>query len=461
MKDYDVAVIGAGVIGCFIAKELSKYDLKVVVLEREPSVGMGPTKGCSGIIHPFQLPFNSLKGKLCLEGNKMMDDEAKELGFKFKRVGLILIARNRISNIIIRLIKFYFSRYLRVEYLPRSKIISMEPNVTEEVCGGLFFPDAGVVNPVEMTFRARRFAELNGVEFRFEREVTGIERERDFFKITSETDGRETITSRYVINCAGLYADEIAGMIGDFSFKIEPGKGAHVIFDDRDFTYHIMAAIPLKPDRKTKGGGALVTIDGNIIWGPSLVDASDKEDRSVNVEDVKRLIEKHSKVFKEMPKKPIAVYSGVRAMAGKDFIINSPVKNFINVAGIQSPGLTAAPAIAKLVLRILRNSGLELKNKPYKSDAKKDVNIFKKVIFTGEREIPYFIEDELVCHCNLVTFQEINDTIDDGASTFDEIKHLTGCSMGCRKCMPDVIEIMHKRGLKLRKDFKNSYIVWK
>jgi glycerol-3-phosphate dehydrogenase len=438
---YDVAIIGAGVTGCFIAKELSKYRLKVVVLEKEPTQGIGPTKGCSGIIHAFQLPFNSLKGKLCLEGNIMMDKEADELGFRFKRVGLILVSTGFFSSLILKFAKLYLSRYVEVKYLKAERIREIEPNISEKVRDGLFFPTAGVVNPVEMTFMARKFAEINGVEFLFESRVTNISREEEFYRV--EIDGKNDVTARVVINCAGLYADEIANMAGQ-KIRITPGKGSHIVFDDRDFSHHLIAVLPLKPDKKTKGGGALVTIDGNLIWGPSLIETNDKEDRSVYSEEVKGLIEKHSRAFSRIPEKPVAVYAGVRAMAGKDFIINRN-ENLINVAGIQSPGLTAAPAIARMVLKMLEDIGIGLERK---SDVKKYEFRIRK-------------EGELICHCRDVFESQIRDVIREGASTLDDIKHLTNALMGCGKCLPHVMEIMEEEGLQLRKDFSGSHMVWR
>ncbi|MBO8182884.1 MAG: NAD(P)/FAD-dependent oxidoreductase [Archaeoglobus sp.] len=494
---FDVTIIGAGVTGCFIAKELSKYKLRVLVVEKEPTVAMGPTKGCSGIIHAFQLPFGSLKGKLCLEGNKLMDEEAKELGFRFKRVGLLLICKSFLSSLVARIVKPYFSRYLEVRYLGEEEIKELEPNV--EAKGGLLFPSGGVVNPVEMTFKAKLFAELNGVEFRFESKVVGIDvidvvdasdignigdvsevgevggvtdstdamdttmgtvmdttdtrdtaDENPYFEVTLESEeGEEKIISRYVINCAGLYADEIAAMVGD-KIKIIPGKGSHVVFEDKDFSYHLIAVLPLMPERKTKGGGSLVTIDGNLIWGPNLVDVENKEDRSVKKEEVDALIKKHSKPFKKLPEKAVSVYAGVRAIAGKDFIINSPIKNFINVAGIQSPGLTAAPAIARLVVRILKESlekkGLRLEKKEEKS---------LKLISSREQNV------EPICHCRNVSSDEICRIISDGAGTLDDVKHLTGATMECGRCLPAVLQIMEEKGLPLRKDTCKSFIAWR
>ena len=452
---YDIAIIGAGVTGCFIAKELSKYNLNVIVFERKFGPGLDQTKGCSGIIHPFQLPFGTLRGKLCLEGNAMMDKESEELGFSFKRVGLILLATNWFTYLLLPVIKFYLSRHVKVEKLSKEDILSMEPNVTENIKGGLLFPTAGVVNPVEMTYAAYKFAKLNGVKFLFNCEVKNIQRKINFFLIETSCGDFE---SRIVINCAGLYADEIAAMVG-CDLKIIPGKGAHIVFNEKGFANHIITAIPFKPNRRTKGGGALISIDGKSIWGPNLKDVKEKDDTSVTREDIEGILEKFSKLFKRLPRDVVAYYSGVRSIAGRDFIINQPIRNFINVAGIQSPGLTAAPAIAKMVLKMLVGSGVRLK--------KKDKIIrpsFKRFREMKEDEINKAIKEnpefgKIICLCNLVTEAEILEAMAD-APCIDTIKHVTRAGMSCQKCLADIIILMQRHTKKVVKDVGGSDVAW-
>jgi glycerol-3-phosphate dehydrogenase len=453
---YDVAIVGAGVSGSFIAKELSKYELSVVVFEAKSAAGLGQTKGCSGIIHPFQLPFKLLRSKLCLEGNRMMDEESEELGFEFRRVGLLLLATNWITFFLLPFIKFYLSRNVEVKLLSKDKILEMEPNVREDIKGGLFVPSAGVVNPVEMTVAAQRFAMANGVEFIFDCKVTGIERKLKHFVIKTTKGDFE---ARYVINCAGLYADEIARMVG-YEMEILPGKGSHIVFREKDFAKHIVVAIPLKPDKRTKGGGALVSFDGKSIWGPNLVDVSDKEDTSVKRQEIEGIKRKFGKLFKRMPKDIVAYYAGVRSMAGRDFVINQPVRNFINVAGIQSPGLTAAPAIAKMVLRMLAGSGMDLRKKktiskptPMKRFSKMNEDEIEKAI----QENPEY--GEIVCLCNLVSKAEIKQAIDD-APCLDGVRHLTWAGMDCNKCIADIIILMQRHTKRVVKDREGSDVAW-
>ncbi|WP_202319810.1 NAD(P)/FAD-dependent oxidoreductase [Archaeoglobus neptunius] len=453
---YDVAIVGAGVTGCFIAKELSKYNLRVVVFERKAAPGLGQTKGCSGIIHAFQLPFNSLKGKLCLEGNAMMDREAEELGFSFKRVGLILVATNPITKLILPLLRAYFSRYVEVRQLDRDEILQMEPNLTDGIRGGLFFPSAGVVNPVEMTYAAYRFAKANGVEFRFNCGIKGIKRRTKSFILKTEHDDLEE--AKFVINCAGLHADEISRMAG-YDMTITPGKGSHIVFNDKGFAHHLIAEIPLKPDRRTKGGGALVSIDGKPVWGPNLIDTSDKEDTAVRKEEVDGLKRKFGKLFRKMPEDVIAYYAGVRSIAGKDFVINQPIRNFINVAGIQSPGLTAAPAIAKKIVKMLVTSGIEMKKKKRLVKPKfirlKDLNLstIEEIVRTN----PDY--GDVICLCELVSKAEILNVAKE-FSSFDAVRHITRAGMSCNKCHADIIVLMQRVCNKVVKDSAGSEVIW-
>ncbi len=451
---YDVVIIGAGVTGCFIAKELAKYQLDVAVLEKNYGPGLGQTKGCSGIIHPFQLPFGSLRGKLCIEGNKMMDEEARELGFLFKRVGLLLVATNAITYLLLPILKFYFSRHVKVELLKKEEVIKMEPHL-KNVKGALFFPTAGVVNPVEMTFLAYKFAKENGVKFFFGRRVVGIKRKPNSFVVKTT---EEEFESKFVINCAGLYADEVSKMVG-YKLEITPGKGSHIVFGEVGFANHIIAKIPLKPNKRTKGGGALVSIDGKPIWGPNLIDVNDKEDTSVKPEEIEGILNKFGVLFDRLPEKIVAYYAGVRSIAGRDFIINQPVRNFINVAGIQSPGLTAAPAIAKKVVKMLAGSGLKLKRK-----AKIVRYKFLRFRELKEEEMDELIKNdprygEVVCLCNLVSRAEIENVLAE-TPCFDVVRHVTRAGMDCCKCHADIIILMQRRTNKVVKDRKGSELVW-
>lgn len=436
-KMRDILIIGAGVIGSFIAKELSKFDLKVTVLEKKLAPGLEQTKACSGVIHPFQLPFKLFRSKLCVEGNRLMDEEAKELGFKFKRVGLIAVATNVFTFLIIPFIILYLRMHgIEAKMIGKKKLLKMEPNLAKSVYGGILIPSAGVVNPVEMTAKACRFAQLNGVEFKYGCEVKGIEVRKDCFVVKTTKGDFET---KSIVNCAGIYADEISRMVG-YQMKITPGKGTHIVFGERNFTNHLVVPIPFKPHKRTKGGGALVSFDGKAIWGPNLIDVDEKDDTSVKKDELNGIIEKFAPLFKRMPEEIIAVYAGLRSIAGNDFIINQPLERFINVAGIQSPGLTAAPAIAKYVVKML-SQHFELKEK-------------KEIIRPKFEKQEDF--DEIVCLCNMVTRREIEEVVAEWPCV-SAVKHITWAGMDCEKCLAEIIKIV---GSKVPKEEIGGEIAW-
>lgn len=451
----DVIVVGAGVTGSFIAKELSKYELDVAVLERKSGPGLDQTKGCSGIIHPLQLPFGSLKSRLCLKGNVMMDKEAEELGFTFERVGLILVATNFLTFLAVPLIQLYFKlNGVMSRRLSKKKVLEMVPNLREDIWGGLFLPTAGVVNPVEMTACAVRFAKVNGVEFHYDCEVRGIERRENGFVVKTTKGDFE---AKCVINCAGLYADDIAKMVG-YDMEITPGKGTHIVFEERGFSNHLVVAIPLKPNKRTKGGGALIGFDGKPIWGPNLIDVDSKDDTSVKKGEIEGIIAKFSPLFKRKPKGVVAFYAGLRSIAGRDFVINQPVDGFINVAGIQSPGLTAAPAIAEMIIGML-SSMFQLRRK--KRVIKPE---WKRVAVMGDEELEEMIKEnqdygEIVCFCNMVSKAEILKALEEGAC-FDAVRHLTWAGMDCCKCHADILKIIEEHEGKVKKEIDGSEMVW-
>ncbi len=451
----DVLIVGAGVTGSFIAKELSKYKLDVVVVERKSGAGLDQTKGCSGIIHPLQLPFGSLKSKLCLKGNAMMDEEADELGFTFKRVGLILVATNFITFLAIPLIQLYFKvNGVKSGRLSRKKILEMVPNIRRDIWGGLFLPTAGVVNPVEMTACAMRFAKANGVEFHYDCEVTGIERKGEGFVVKTTKGDFE---AKCVINCAGLYADDIAKMVG-YDMEITPGKGTHVVFEERGFSNHLVVAIPLKPNKRTKGGGALIGFDGKPIWGPNLIDVDSKEDTSVKKREVMGIMEKFSPLFRRKPEGVVAFYAGLRSIAGRDFVINQPVEGFINVAGIQSPGLTAAPAIAEMVIEMLSSVlKLERKEEIRKPEWRRTAEMSDEELKEAIAENKDF--GEIICVCNMVSKAEILKALEEGAC-FDTVRHLTWAGMDCCKCHADIFKLIEEREGKVKKEMEGSEIIW-
>ena len=478
-KDADVVIVGGGITGCSIARELSKYDLKIVLVEKNPDLSWGTTKANLGMIHAFVLPTNSLKGKLCLKGNAIYEKFTKELGVKFKRPGLILVALT-FKESFYRLLVYIWAKFhkIPVKWVSKRKLRKIDPNITSKAEGGILFPTAGVVSPYELTLALAENAVANGVRIAVNTVVTGIDVENN--QVKRVITNRGTIRTKFVINAAGLYADEIAKMAGVNDFVIRPHAGTILVFDKKLQGYynHIITRVPLKVDPRTKGGGAAITIDGNPIWGPNFRENDNKENFSTQKEDIESVFRKFSLLLPKISKRDmIAFFTGLRAVAElknkeeaeSDFIIGATqVKGFINVAGIQSPGLTAAPAIAELVVEILRNENLELKLKRTYNPIRKPKTKFSDLSLnemdeTIKKDQRY---GNIVCRCEKVTEAEIVEAIKNGATTIDGIKFRTRAGMGrCQGgfCLPRILKILSQElnmpPEKITKRGGKSYIV--
>ncbi len=466
----DIVIIGGGVIGCSIARELSRYKLNIVLLEKNPDIAWGTTKANLGMVHAFVTPIKSLKGKLCLKGNEMFDELSKQLDVEFNRPGLILVALTHRQNLM-RFVVYIWAKKnkIPVKWISRKWLLKEEPNINRHVKGGLLFPTAGIISPYEFTIALAENAIENGVKIYLDTEVKNINKDQGGLEV--ETN-RGKIKTKYVINAAGVYADKIANMVGIDNFKIYPRSGTMLIFDKqlKGHYKHIYSLIPAKVDPRTKGGGAAFTTEGNLIWGPNLREINDKEDRSVTREDIELVFKKFSQIFPSVRKKDIIrFFAGIRAAAnGGDFIIGTTkVKGFINVAGIQSPGLTASPAIAKMIVEILKRDGLEMPEKRFIPTRKRITRFAEATIEEKSRLIemnPKY--GHIICRCEYVSEAEIIEAIKRGATTIDGIKFRTRAGMGrCQGgfCTTRIIEILSRElkmdPLNIRKNSKESYVL--
>ena len=462
LGEYDVVVIGAGVIGSMIARELSRYEVRVALVEKNPDVAQGVTKANNGLIHSgLEEPLGKLKTKLCVRGNKLYDEIARELKVRFKRVGgLWLITprslpklRGRVPNsIYLFILKYVLPALIKLKALVlgvpgvkvirnRDEVLKLEPHVTKDVVAAVYVPTIGIIEPYELAIALVENAVDNGVDTYFETEVIGFRKEGD--RIVAVVTSRGILKTRFVVNAAGLYADEVAELAGAREYTIHPRKGTIVLFDKSLSRYvsREVAEVELPRPERTKGGGVNPTVSGNVVWGPTAVEVPDKEDSSVSKEEVDLIFRKFSKVIPEFPRKVIRLFAGVRpATFTEDFIIRPAkwVKGFIHVAGIQSPGLAAAPAIARLVIDILRREGLKLIPK---KNFKADREVAEKF-----SELPLSKRDELirkdprwgriVCQCELVTEAEVLEAIKRMRKigvktiTLDGIKFRTRAMMG-------------------------------
>lgn len=450
---YDVAIIGAGVVGAMIARELSKYNLKICILEKENDVAMGATKANSAIVHAgFDAKEGSLKALLNVRGSKMMEQVASELGVKYKKNGSLVIAfseedRETLKQLLSRGNKNGVEGLRIVE---KDELKTLEPNISDSVLCALFAPTGAIICPYELAVSAVGNAMDNGADLKLNFNASDIKKEAGGYAVISESG--ERAEARFVINAAGVYSDKVAQIIGDTSFKITPRAGEYILLDKEsgDLARHTIFRTPSK-----MGKGILVspTVDGNLIVGPTAQNREDKEDKSTSIEGLSQVIsEAYENISSIAFNKSITSFCGVRAVGStEDFIINSPESGFINAAGIESPGLSASPAIAEYVIEMLKEQGLELKeNKDY-NPYRKPMHYFREASIEEKNEI--IKKDrrfgKIVCRCEGVTEGEILEALrtNPKARDLDGVKRRTRAQMGrCQGgfCSPFIVEIIAK-----------------
>ncbi|MDW7739480.1 MAG: FAD-dependent oxidoreductase [Bacillota bacterium] len=438
----DVVVIGAGVIGSAIARELSKFSLDIVLVEKESDVCCGASKANNGMVHSgiIQEP-DTLRSKLNIRGNMLYENLCRELAVPFYRSSLITLIMKEEELFLLDLVKARGDALdIPIEILSREEALNLEPSLTPDLKGAFTAPSTAMTSPYKLTIAYAENAVENGVKLFLNTEVTGLKAERG--KLTRVVTNRGSFTTRLCINAAGIYADKVAEMAGKREFTIHPRKGELILFDQVDFENH--AKIPtgilaIGQDPYTKGGGSMVTTDGNPEWGPTAIETADREDTSVTLEGINRIIDKFNSVIPGFnPQKSIiSFFAGVRAATyTEEFHIkpSASMKGLINVAGIQSPGLAAAPAIAEMVLELVAAEGFELiENKSFNPVRKGQLR-FKSLPLRKKKELitrnPLY--GQLVCRCEQVTEGEVLDSIHRPvpALTLDAIKRRTRIGMG-------------------------------
>lgn len=443
MPEYDIVIIGAGIIGASIARELSRYKSDIALLEKEEEPCFGVSKANSGIIHPgTQNPPGSLKGKLCVQGNILTRKTAKELGADFKEVGELIVAFNQAEIAVLMKLK----KDAEQLGVPGLKIVNKswlnknEPNLSSDIIAALYAPTAGIISPYRMVYDMCENAKENGVDIYTQTLVKNIivhssnprlNMSRAGFEIETP---KEIFKTKYIINAAGLYADYISKMAGIADFQIKPRKGEEFLLDKKkqNLTKHLIFPLPSKT---SKGIIIIKTSDGNPMIGPTKEDIESKDDLSTSDEGFKKVLESAQRLVPSIDQNDIIAYfAGLRPVAGDDFIIRheNTVPGFINVAGIQSPGLTAAPAIALMVCDLLKKNGLTMKNKTkFNKYHKRTIHLFEIPLSKTEKLIhkdPAY--GDIVCRCEMVSKKEIDDAVNHGAKTMDGIKFRTRAQAG-------------------------------
>ena len=450
---YDIAVIGAGITGSAIARELSKYNLKTVVIEKGLEVCQGTTKANSAIVHGgFDAKEGSLKAKLNVEGNRLYKDLCEELNVEFKQTGSLVLA---FDDKDVKHIKELYNRGIKnnargLKILNKEEVLKIEPNVNKNVVSALLCESAGIVCPFNLNIALMENAITNGVELNLESEVIDINKEDDVFII--KINNKEDIRAKYVINAAGVYADKLNNMIGGDEYFIIPRKGEYKVLDKSEgkMVNHVLFQCPT-----SKGKGTLVTqtVHGNLLVGPNATVVNDCEDITTSRIGINEIVTDSKKSIENIDfRKTITSFAGLRATPNTgDFMIfaSQKCKNFINVGGIESPGLASAPAVAKYVLNILKEEGLKLyENRSFNPIRKRN----KPFIHMTKEEREEVVKNDeryrrIICRCESVTEGEIVDAINSpcGARTVDGVKRRVRPGMGrCQGgfCGPKVIEIL-------------------
>jgi glycerol-3-phosphate dehydrogenase len=431
---YDVAIIGGGVIGCSIARELSRFRLQTILVEKNAEVGFGTSKTNSGIIHPgHDTSPDTLKGRLVARGNALFDNLRTELNFGFRRIGQLNVARSPEELETLQRLKAQGDDkgVPGLELWDQERLRREEPNLSRELIGALHAPSAGVINPYEYAFALIENAIDNEVELRVDCPVVGIEPGRDALVLKTACGD---IAATFVINCAGVYADRIARLVGCATFEVRPRKGEEYMLDKRLRGLVRRVIFPL-PTKTTKGVLVIPTFDGTIMVGPTAQDVSDREDVTTTPEGADEVFKTVRSLCPAIDARDaITGFAGLRAVSDtNDFIIGATaVRGFINVAGIQSPGLTSAPAIAEHVRAILEAEGLTLRPRArFRPRVAGPARFALQAPEEQERRVrenPLF--GRVVCRCELVTEAEIHEAIDHGARTLDGIKFRSRAGMG-------------------------------
>ena len=345
---FEFAVIGAGVIGGMVARELTRYTDSVCMLERGSDVALGATRANSAIVHAgFDAKEGSLKAKLNVRGSKMMAEVCRQLGVKYKNNGSLVVGFNEEDEKTLLDLcergKTNGVEGVRVIY--REEILKLEPNIGDSVTVALYAPTGAIVCPYELCMAAVGNAMDNGASLKLNFKVDKIEAIEGGYRVYS---GGDFVDAKYVINCAGLYSDEISKMVGEDSFSIRPRRGEYMLLD-REVGAHISHTVFRCPSKMGKGVLVSPTVDGNLLVGPTAEDIDDKEDTTTTAAGLATVRALSGEQVKNIDfSKVITSFTGLRATGSTgDFIIGMPREGFLNLAGIESPGLSSAPAVAE------------------------------------------------------------------------------------------------------------------
>lgn len=446
---YDVVIIGAGVSGCAIARELSRKKGSILVVERDEDVCCGTTKANSAIVHAgYDAAHGSLMAKLNVQGSEMMPELAKELDVHYKQIGSIVACMSEEDRP--NLVKLYENgvangvKGLRI--VERDELVKLEPNISDEAVAALYAPTGAIVCPFGLTYALAENAAKNGVKFQFDTEVTGFEAIEGGWKIHTTKGDLEAKT---VVNAAGVYADKLHNMVSEDTMTIIPRRGDYFLLD-RTAGDHVSHTVFQLPGKLGKGVLVSPTVHGNVIVGPTAIDIEDKEGTSTTAEGLDQIRAKCGIAVKDLPlRQTITSFAGLRAHELRhEFFIGEIKPGFVDCAGIESPGLSSAPAIGVMVADIVTGI-LNLEPNPEFDPVRKGILDPKTLSYDEQvaliKENPAY--GTVICRCETITEGEIIDAIRrvPGAKSLDGVKRRTRAGMGrCQGgfCSPRVMEIL-------------------
>lgn len=446
---FDVIVIGTGVVGGLVARELTKYELSVAMVEKCSDVALGATRANSSIVHAgFDAKEGTLKAKLNVAGSEMMEELCRDLGVKYRRNGSLVVGfndedRKTLDGLLERGKK---NGVPGLRVIDREEILALEKNIGEGVTVALHAPTGAIVCPYELCMAAVGNAMDNGAELYLDFEVKNIEKLDTGYRVSSENGALE---AKIVINCAGVYSDEIAKMVGDDSFRVNARRGEYILLD-RECGALVSHTIFRCPTKMGKGVLVTPTVDGNLLLGPTSENIDDKEDTKTTAKGLNKVRTMATEQVSGINfGKVITSFTGLRSVGSTgDFIININ-DGFVNCAGIESPGLSASPAIAVYVADMLKASGLHMNKKESFSPERRPMHYFRELSIDEKNEIiknhPEYAH--VICRCETVTEGEILEAIRTNPKPrdVDGIKRRTRASMGrCQGgfCTPYIIELL-------------------
>jgi glycerol-3-phosphate dehydrogenase len=435
---YDVAIIGAGVCGANIARKLSSYKLDVALLDKEADVSFGVSKANSGIVHGgFHHNAKYLKARLELRGALMFDRLKTELGFPFVRCGIVVAALHEDE---MRAIEQLYAqgvanRVIGIEMCSAERMLELEPKLSRDTLGGLYAPGGGIVEPYRFVFSLVESAMKNGVHLLTGWKAASARREgggEGAWSLEAE-DGR-SLRARYVVNCAGLFADEVSRLFGAEDYRIDGRKGQYYLLDKLTRAKPRRVVFPV-PTSVSKGMLVVPTVEGTVLIGPSANPIVDKGDTATTREELETIIRSARNMIPDISEADVITsFAGIRPTLGEDYYIDvsAKVPAFVQVAGVQSPGLTASPAIGEYVKDLLKKAGLVLVEKPdwdpyiEARPPARELSVFE-LDELWAKESAY---GEIVCRCERVSEAEIVAAIRHGHTTLDGIKYFTRAQMG-------------------------------